>query len=250
MSVAIRCTRQLRAVPCIDDRLHIIRKVRALAAGTGDHDHGGIGETLRIRHHAIRILRHCGFRQRPVLRPHAAYRAVSLIRCIEIAQLGICLNSRIVQALEKAYGLIGFVQSTGSASAEHGIGGGPAEDIELRSFRQGQHRILVLKEHDALFGDPDCQIGCFLGSLLLDLAAPADQIQHRTHGTCADQIHAYTDACQRRDEREAPDEPFRRRGQPADGKLDHYGRQDGRAHCDQIRFDRIDDVHHVTHVNG
>ena len=132
-SVVINCRPVGRAIliSAVDDSLHVVRKVRAFAAGAGDHDHCGVGESLGVRHHSIRIFADGGLGQCPVLGPHAAHRPVRLVSGVEIAQLGVGLDPRIVKALQKAHRFISCVQSSGSAAAQHGIGGSPAKYIEF-----------------------------------------------------------------------------------------------------------------------
>ena len=165
--VVVACRRVGRAVliGAFDDRLHVRRKVGAFSARTGDHDHGGIGEGLRVRHKVSRIGFDVRFGQRPVLDPHADHRAVRLVLRIEPAEFGVRLNAGIRKTLEKVYRRIRLVERAGTAAAQHGVRGGPSEHIELGAFRQGKEAVLVLKEYRAFLCDLHSQLRGVLGSL-------------------------------------------------------------------------------------
>ena len=236
-------------ISAVDDRLHIVRKVRAFSAGTGDHDHRRVGECLRVRHHLVGVFADIGLGQSPVLRPHTADRAIRLVSGVEIAQLCVGLNAGIVQAVQKADRVISLVQSAGSAAAQHGIGGSPAENIELSAFCQRQN-ALVLQKHRAFFRDLDRQSRSLSGSLIRDRAASADQIQHRAHRAGADHVHADADACDRRDQSRTSDKALLRPFHLHNREHNDDRRYDNDADCDQVGPDRIDDVNNVTHVDG
>ena len=141
-------------IGAVDDGLYVRGKIRTFSAGTGDHDHSGVGECLRVRHHVIRISADIGLGKCPVLCPHSAYRAVCLVSDVEITQFGVGLNACVVQTLQKIDRLISLVQSTGSSAAQHRIGGSPAEYVELGTLSHGKHAF-VLEKHCAFLIDRD-----------------------------------------------------------------------------------------------
>ena len=220
----------------VDDRLHVSGKVCALSAGTGDHDHGCTRERLRVRDHVVCVFADIRLGQRPVLGPHAADRAVRLVGGVKITQLGIGLDARVVQALQKAYGFISFIQGAGASAAQHGVGGSPSEYIELCP-RSKRKNAVVLQKHCSFFRDLDRQRRGLLRSLLRDRAASADKVEHGAHGTRTDHIHADADARDRRDKSCASDKALSRLGHPADKELDQDRDYNNDADGDQISPD-------------
>ena len=235
-------------IGAVNDALYVSGKVCALSAGTGDHDHCGVRECLRIRHHVGRIGADIGLGQCPVLCPHAADRTVRLVSGVEITELCVGLNACVIQTLQKADRLISLIQSAGSAAAQHGICGSPAEYVELGTLSHRKNAF-VLQKHRAFLSDLNGQCRSFFGGLFGNRTASADQVEHRAHGAGAYHIHAYADACDRSDKCRASDETLSGFCHLADSDLDNDRSENDDADRDQVGLDRCDDVHNVTHVN-
>ena len=184
-------------IGAVDDPLHVDRKVRAFAAGTGDHDHGGIRESLCVRNERLRVQADIGLRKCPVLDPHSDDRAVRLVVRIEPAQLLIGLDPRIREALQEADGVVDFVERAASASSEHGVGGCPAKHVQLIARRHRQDPV-IFEEHRALLVNEDCELLCLCGSHLADRSPAAYKIQHGAHRSKADLVDEEHDPEKRR----------------------------------------------------
>ena len=167
---------------------HIVRQVRTLAADAGDDNHGSIGKFFGVVDKFVRVQADVRLRQGPILGPHAYDGPVGLVVDIKVFQLGVELNARVRQALEQGNGGIGVVERAGAGAAVAGVGGGPAEYVQLGAAGQGQDAVLILQQHNALLRHLGHQSGGLGGGLLGEIRCFTDQIQHTGHRACADQV--------------------------------------------------------------
>ena len=172
----------------VHDGSHIGGQVSALAADAGDDDHGGVRECLGVLHHLIGVQIDIGFGQGPVLLHHANAGAVRLVIGVELAQFLVGLDAGIVQTGQQIGDRVSGVQRTGTGAAIAGVGGRPAEDVQLGARSHRQNIVLVLCQNDALCGDLIDQLRGLCRGLLVDGAAAGNEVQHGGHGAGADQV--------------------------------------------------------------
>ena len=172
----------------VHDGSHIGGQVSALAAAAGDDDHGGVRECLGVLHHLIGVHADIGFGQGPVLLHHANAGAVRLVIGVELAQFLVGLDAGIVQTGQQIGDRVSGVQGTGTGAAIAGVGGRPAEDVQLGARSHRQNIVLVLCQNDALCGDLIDQLSRLCRGLLADGAAAGNEVQHGGHGAGADQV--------------------------------------------------------------
>ena len=128
-------------------RLHVRRQVRALAADTGQHDHGLVREILRVGDQLVGVLlgRHLG--QGPILSEHADLRTILAVVRVQLAQLRIGLQASLLHAVKQGDGLVLLRHGAGAGAAVDGVGGAPAEHVDLLAG-QRQVGIVVLQQGD------------------------------------------------------------------------------------------------------
>ena len=181
----VGCAVTVRAV---HNRCHVIRKIRAFAAGSGDNDHRGVGKALRVLHKIIGILGNVRFRQGPVLCPHAYDRTVCFIIRVELGQLFVGFNACVFQTLQNADRSVRIVQRAGACAAEDRIDRSPAEYVQLAAGRKRKLLVIILQKSDTLLADLYRQILRGLGSILRNSSSAGHERKHRAHRTCADHI--------------------------------------------------------------
>ena len=229
---------------------HIGGKVCALAADAGDDHHGGVRVFLGVCHHLVGVQADVRFRQGPVLLCHADAGTGSAVVGVELAQLVVGLDARIVQAGEQVGDGIGVVQRAGAGAAVAGAGGGPAKDVQLGAGGHGQDVVIVLCQNDALLRDLVHQLGRLCGGLLADGAFTGDQIQHGGHGAGADEVDN-DDQCQQNGEAGLRTNHLLFRF----GHLPHREHHEEReyeddAECNQIVLNVRNYLHYIIHIDG
>ena len=229
---------------------HIGGQVCALAADTGDDDHCGIRECFCILHHLIGVQADVGFGQGPVLCHHANAGAVCLVVGVELAQFLVGLDAGIVQAGQQISDGVSSVQRTGTGAAVAGVGGSPAEDVQLGAGSHRQDAVFVLCQNDTVCGDLIDQLRGLCRGLLGDGAAAGDQVQHGGHGAGADQVHNDGQRQQNGQARLCTDHLLLCFGQLAHS--DHHDDRQQRNHAkrDEVAANVRQHLHHVIQVNG
>ena len=234
----------------VHDSSHIGGKVCALAADAGDDHHGGVRVFLGVCHHLVGVQADVRLGQGPVLLCHADAGTGSAVVGVELAQLVVGLNARIVQAGEQVGDGIGVVQCAGAGAAVAGAGGGPAKDVQLGARGHGQDVVIVLCQNDAFLRDLVHQLGRLCGGLLADGAFTGDQIQHGGHGADADEVDNDDQCQQNGDTRLRTDHlllGFRQLlGRKHRNECDH----DHDAEGDQVVLDVGNYLHYIIHIDG
>ena len=229
---------------------HIGGQICALAADTGDDDHCGIRECFCVLHHLIGVQTDIGLRQGPVLRRYANAGAVCLVVGVELAQFLVGLDAGIVQAGQQIGDGVSGVQRTGTGAAVAGVGGSPAENVQLGAGSHRQDAVFVLCQNDTVCGDLIHQLGGLCRGLLADGAAAGHQIQHGGHGAGADQVDNDGQCQQNGKARLCTDHLFLCFGQFAhrdhhnDRQCKHYTKRD------EVPTNIRKDLHHVIHIDG
>ena len=238
------------AVTCVvGDLRHIGGQVSTLAAHAGDDYHGGIRESLGVVHQLVGVLCSLRLRQGPVLREHTHHRAVRTVGGVEVGQLGVQLKTRIGQTLQQGDGGVSIGQRTGTGAAVAGVGGSPAKDIQLAVLCHGQGAI-VIQQNDALIGNVLAQLGSRCHVLLADLAAAGGKGDHGVHGAGEDQVHG-NGKCQHHAQTRLPADQILfglALLTAGDHDCDQQNCYDTKA--DQLRFDRVENLDDVIHIDG
>ena len=238
------------AVACIvGDLRHIGGQVGTLAAHAGDDYHGGIRESLGVVHHLVGVLCSLRLRQGPVLREHTHHRAVCTVGGVEVAQLGVQLKAGVLQTLQQGDGGVGIGQRTGTGAAVAGVSGSPAKDVQLAVLGHGQGAI-VIQQNDAFIGNVLAQLGSGCHVLLADLAAAGGKGDHGVHGAGQDQVHG-NGQCQHHAQTRLPADQILfgfALLTAGDHDCDQQNCYDTKA--DQLRFDRVEDLDDVIHIDG
>ena len=233
----------------VGDLGHIGGQVGALAAHTGDDHHGGIREGLGVVHHLVGVLCSLRLRQGPVLREHPHHRAVSTVGRVEVGELGIQLKAGVLQALQQGDGGVSVGQSTGTGAAVAGVGGSPAKNVQLAVLGHGQGAV-VIQQDDALIGNVLAQLGSGGHVLLADLTAAGGQGRHGVHGAGKDQVYG-NGQCQHQAQACLPADHILfglALLAASDHDCDQQNCHDTKA--DQLRFDRVEDLDDVIHIDG
>ena len=238
------------AVACVvGDLRHIGGQVSALAAHAGDDYHGGIRESLGVVHQLVGVLCSLRLRQGPVLREHAHHRAVCTVGGVEVGELGVQLKAGILQALQQGDGGVSIGQCTGTGAAVAGVGGSPAKDVQLAVLCHGQ-RAVIIQQNDALIGNVLAQLGSGCHVLLADLAAAGGKGDHGVHGAGQDQVHG-NGQCQHHAQTRLPADQILfglALLTAGDHDCDQQNCYDTKA--DQLRFDRVENLDDVIHIDG
>ena len=238
------------AVTCVvGDLRHIGGQVSTLAAHAGDDYHGGIRESLGVVHQLVGVLCSLRLRQGPVLREHTHHRAVCTVRGVEVGELGVQLKAGILQALQQGDGGVSIGQCTGTGAAVAGVGGSPAKDVQLAVLGHGQGAV-VIQQNDALVGNVLAQLGSGCHVLLADLAAAGGKGDHGVHGAGEDQVHG-NGKCQHHAQTRLPADQILfglALLTAGDHDCDQQNCYDTKA--DQLRFDRVENLDDVIHIDG
>ena len=180
-------------VGAVDHRVHVGGQVGVLAAGAADDDHGGVGEGLGPAHHRGGVGVPGGLRQGPILGLHGDGGALAAIAGVHFHKLVVHGVARVGQRLEYADGGGGAVAAVGGAGAAvHGVGGGPAEHVQVLGARVQRQQAVVLHQHHALvaglLNDGKAVAHHVVGNLRLG------GVEHAGHGgvqrAIADQVDA------------------------------------------------------------
>ena len=238
------------AVACVvGDLRHIGGQVSAFAAHTGDDYHGGIRERLGVVHHLVGVLCSLRLRQGPVLREHTHHRAVCTVGGVEVGELGVQFKARVLQTLQQGDGGVSIGQRTGTGAAVAGVGGSPAKDVQLAVLGHGQGAI-VIQQNNALVGNVLAQLGSGCHVLLADLAAAGGKGDHGVHGAGQDQVHGDSQRQHHAQTRLPADQILFGLAllTAGDHDCDQQNCYDTKA--DQLRFDRVEDLDDVIHIDG
>ena len=250
LQVVVAGLKVVVAVACVvGDLRHIGGQVCTFAAHAGDDYHGGIRESLGVVHHLVGVLCSLRLRQGPVLSEHTHLRAVSTVRGVEVAQLSIQLKAGILQALQQGNGGVGVGQRTGTGAAVAGVGGSPAKNVQLAVLGHGQGAI-VIQQNDAFIGNVLAQLGSGCHVLLADLAVAGGKGDHGVHGAGQDQVHG-NGQCQHHAQTRLPADQILfglALLTAGDHDCDQQNCYDTKA--DQLRFDRVEDLDDVIHIDG
>ena len=224
-------------------------QVGALAAGAGDDDQSGVGELLGVFEDAGGIiLVHGGLGDGPVLAPHAHGGTGVTELGVEVGDGGVVLDAGVAQALQQGDSGIGVGQAAGTGAAVNGVGGRPAEDIQL-GVVQGQS-ALVLHHNDAFLGNGLAQLIGGSGSLVSDGAVAHGQGDHAAHGTKADEVHGDGDGQHHGQGGLAPDQELLGPGHFAAGDHGGDGQDQHNSKPDQVRFAGVQHGDDVFNVDG
>ncbi len=228
------------------------RQVRALAAGAGDNDDGGVGVGLGVvEHPGGLILSHGGLGHGPVLAPHTHHGPLVPPVGVELGQILVVLDARLLDALQQGDGGVQPGQGAGPGAAVHGVGGGPAEGVHLRALPQGEQAALVLQQDKALVGDVLTQRAGVADAALADVAAaPQGHADDAIHGSGEDQVDDDHQGHHEGHPRAAPHQAFQ-------GLLELDGRDGGRdgqhqnhGDGDQVPLHQAYCVFHVFDVDA
>ena len=233
----------------VGDLRHIGGQVCTFAAHTGDDHHSGVGEGLGIVHQLVSVLCCLRLRQGPVLSEHPHLRAISTVRGVEVAQLGIQLKAGVLQALQQGDGGVGVGQSTGTGAAVAGVGGSPAKNVQLAVLGHGQGAV-VIQQDDAFIGNVLAQLGSGGHIFLADLAVAGGKGHHGVHGAGQDQVHG-NGQCQHHAQTRLPADQILfglALLTAGDHDCDQQNCYDTKA--DQLRFDRVENLDDVIHIDG
>ena len=233
----------------VDHAHHVVGQVGALAAHAGNDDHGGVRKLLGAVHELVGVQAHIGLRKGPVLVPHAHHRPVGLVVDIEVLQLVVQLQPRLPQALKQGDGGIGVVERAGAGAAVAGVGGGPAEYVQLGFAGQGQDGLVVLQKHNALFSHGGHQLRGLGGGRVGEVRGLADQVQHTGHGTGANQVGHNDQGQQDGDSRLPADQEFFGLVHVPARHHDHNGQDGNDRKGDQVHLDLVQYFHDIIHVD-
>ena len=250
LQVVVTGLKVVVAVACVvGDLRHIGGQVCTFAAHTGDDHHSGVREGLGIVHQLVSVLCCLRLRQGPVLSEHPHLRAISTVRGVEVAQLGIQLKAGVLQALQQGDGGVGVGQSTGTGAAVAGVGGSPAKNVQLAVLGHGQGAV-VIQQDDAFIGNVLAQLGSGCHVLLADLAAAGGKGDHGVHGAGQDQVHGDSQRQHHAQTRLPADQILFGLAllTAGDHDCDQQNCYDTKA--DQLRFDRVENLDDVIHIDG
>ena len=238
------------AVACIvSDLRHIGGQVSALTANAGDDDHCGVRESLCVVQQIVAVLSSFRLGQSPVLSPHTNHRAVCTIISVELAQLGVQLKTGVLQTFQQGNGGICVGQSAGTGAAVAGIGGSPAEHVQLAVLCQRQGAVVV-QQNDTFVCQIFDQLSSLSSMLLADLAVAGCQRDHGVHGAGEDQVQG-DGQCQHDAQTRLPaDHVLFGFLHLAASDHCHNSHQRHNTKADQIALDGVQDVDDVIHIDG
>ena len=138
-------------IGAVDHRVHVGGQVGVLAAGAPDDDDGGVGEGRGPAHDGGGVRVAGGLRQGPVLGLHGDGGPLAAIAGVHLHQLVVHGVARVGQGLEYAHRGAGPVGHVGGAGAAvYGIGGGPAEHVQVGGAGVQRQQAVILHQHHTL----------------------------------------------------------------------------------------------------
>ena len=174
--------------------IHIGGQVSAFAANAGDDDDRLVRIGLGVVHQVgvtklgVAVTGHIRFGDGPVAFPHADHGAVRLVLGIEIDQFLVGGKPGIAQAVQQADQREFIAQGTRAGAAIAGVGGRPAEYVDIVARSKRQVAAVVLQQDNALIRNGLTQLGSRSDRFIADGAAAGRQRNHRGHGAEGDQV--------------------------------------------------------------
>ena len=227
---------------------HILRDVGvALAGEAADHDDGGAGVVLGAVDELIGVVGCRRLGEVPVLGRDRDGRTALGIAEVEVDEILVDLEARVLKAVDEAHDREQAVDAAGTGTAVDWVGGSPAEEVELGALGKRQ-LALVLEQDEALLGDVESDGGCLVGGLLGNLAAAGNQADERGHGPEADQVHHNRDGCEGTEPRRLADERALHLGLVLDRDGDDDRGDDEEPDGNQIGREALEDADQVFHL--
>ncbi len=234
----------------IEDGLgHILGDiVVALARHTGDHDDRRVGVGLGVVHQLLGVVLRRHFGQVPVLGRDGDRRAVLGVGLVEVKQLLVDGEARLLQPLPQAHDGEEGVDAARARAAIDRVGGGPTEQVQLLGGLHGQEILFILQKDESFPGHVQSDLLGRCRGLLSDLAGPGRQRQQRLHGTEADHIYGNGDAGQRGQPGPLADQALQRLGLLIHCDRDDDGRDQHHRHGDQVGLQALQYANEIFHL--
>ena len=135
------------AVPGV---VHVGGQVAALAADTGEHDHGHVGEVPGLLEHLVGVLGGGHLSGGEVGAGVTALLGTADAGiAVEVGQLLVDGKAGVGQALDQVH-VGGRVAGAAAGAAVEGRDGGIAEQVDLGALLQRERAVLVLQQHETL----------------------------------------------------------------------------------------------------
>ena len=167
--------------------VHVGGQVAALAADTGEHDHGHVGEVPGLLEHLIGVLGGGHLSGGEVgAGVTALLRTADAGIAVEVGQLLVDGKAGVGQALDQVH-VGGRVAGAAAGAAVEGGDAGVAEQVDFGALLQGEGAVLVLQQHETfglkLLGHQQAGFLGLLGGELLggDIAAGEAAVQVGRH---------------------------------------------------------------------
>ena len=227
---------------------HILRDIGVTLAGeAADHDDGGVGVILGSVDELIGVVGSRRLRKVPVLGRDRDGRTALGIAEVEVDEILVDLEARVLKAIDEAHDWEQAVDAAGAGTAVDGVGGGPAEEVELGALGK-RELALVLEQDEAFLGDVERHRGSLVCGLLGNLAAARNQADERGHGPEADHIHHDGDGSEGAEPRSLADERALCLGLALDRDGDDDRSHDEEPDGDQIGRETPEDADKVFHL--
>ena len=221
----------------------------AFTRETGDDDHRGIGEVLRIFNQLIAVVLYRRLRKIPVLCRDGYGSAVRCKGCIKINQFLVYLKSGILNAFDQAHFCIKIIDAAGTRSSVNRVGRGPAEKIDL--FRVFQRKDAFIFQQDKSFF---CNFQSVSGSFLRKFfrnnsrcGCCTDKVEQCRHRPEADQVYNEDDCQQSCHPGLAANKFFLLFGELFHCYADNYGSDQCCSDGDKVRCQPFQDADQVFH---
>ena len=169
-------------------KYHIGGQVRTLAANTADDDHRSVRERLGVVDQLLGVAGGGGLGQGPVMVAVTQRRALGAVSGVEIAQLGVGVDARVVQAIQQADGGTVGRDRAGAGAAVDRADRSPAKDVQVAAGREGQFVVIVLQQDDAFLGNLGAQGVGLCTRFFGDSAVAGDQVEHGAHRAKGNQV--------------------------------------------------------------
>ena len=170
------------------ESIHVSGQVSHFATNAADDDHRSVRERLGVVDQLLGVAGGGGLGQGPVMVAVTQRRALGAVSGVEIAQLGVGVDARVVQAIQQADGGTVGRDRAGAGAAVDRADRSPAKDVQVAAGSEGQFVVIVLQQDDAFLGNLGAQGVGLCTRFFGDSAVAGDQVEHGAHGAKGNQV--------------------------------------------------------------
>ena len=230
--------------------IDIARQVEALSARAGDRHDRGVTEGGGVGEQVVRVLVLRGLGQRPVGLEHADLGALSAVGGVQVRQLIVRGEARVVQAVKERRCRVVLRQRAGAGATVDRVRGAPAPHVDRGALGERQGASLVLQEDHALVRNVVAQILNLGLRRVREGARAGRQVEHRLEAAVHHRYDGHDDGDERRNPGRRARELTGRFAHLENSEGDDDGERQRHADDDQGDLDRLNHLPHIRPVDG